>query len=85
MHFDFYAKNEDELGVRTEAEDIERYLLAAKPDFIQCDSKGHEGNSSYPTKVGKQAALIKLDNLRVWRDVLWCCRNTKKGCKAKNP
>ncbi|MBQ8249207.1 MAG: alpha-L-fucosidase [Clostridia bacterium] len=69
LHFDFHAKNTDEIGIRTEAEDIERYLLAAKPDFIQCDSKGHEGNSSYPTKVGKQAALIKSDNLRVWRDV----------------
>ncbi len=69
LHFDFHAKNYDEIGIRTEAEDIERYILAAKPDFIQCDSKGHEGNSSYPTKVGKRADLIKSDNLRMWRDV----------------
>ncbi|MBQ2765692.1 MAG: alpha-L-fucosidase, partial [Clostridia bacterium] len=69
LHFDFHAQNYDEIGIRTEAEDIERYILAAKPDFIQCDSKGHEGNSSYPTEVGKQADLIKSDNLRVWREV----------------
>ncbi len=69
LHFDFHAKEYDEMGARIVPEDIESYILAAKPDFIQCDSKGHEGNSSYPTKVGHAAPLIKNDILRVWRDV----------------
>jgi len=68
LHFDFHAA-EEEVGTRTVPEDIEWYINEAKPDFIQCDSKGHEGNSSYPTKVGYQAPNIKSDNLRVWSDV----------------
>ncbi len=69
LHFDFHAQNTIEIGTRTVPEDIEAYILAAKPDFIQCDSKGHEGNSSYPTKCGKPADLMQGDNLRIWRDV----------------
>ena len=69
LHFDFHAINSIEVGTRTVPCDIEEYILAAKPDFIQCDSKGHEGNSSYPTKVGKPADLMQGDNLRIWRDV----------------
>lgn len=69
LHFDFHAKNTIEVGGRTDPKDIEAYIEAAKPDFIQCDSKGHEGNSSYPTKCGKPADLMQGDNLRIWRDV----------------
>jgi len=63
LHFDFHADNETEIGLRTNAEDIEAYLEAAKPDFIQCDCKGHPGNSSYPTKVGHAADNLKKDNI----------------------
>ncbi len=66
LHFDFHAGNDVEIGGRTTVEDIEAYILAAKPDFIQCDCKGHPGNSSYPTKVGKAADKLVADNLRVW-------------------
>jgi len=68
LHFDFHAGNETEIGVRTNIEDIEKYILDAKPDFIQCDCKGHPGNCSYPTKVGNAAKKLKSDNLRVWCD-----------------
>ena len=66
LHFDFHADNETEIGLRTNAENIEKYIEAAKPDFIQCDCKGHPGNSSYPTKVGHMADNLKADNLRIW-------------------
>lgn len=69
LHFDFHAQNKIEVGGRTVPEDIEAYIEATDPDFIQCDSKGHEGNSSYPTKYGKPADLMQGDNLRIWRDV----------------
>lgn len=71
LHFDFHAGNETEIGGNTTAEDIERYILECKPDFIQCDCKGHPGNSSYPTKVpaAKAADKIVADNMRVWSDV----------------
>ena len=71
LHFDFHAGNDVEIGGNTTAEDIERYILECKPDFIQCDCKGHAGNSSYPTKVpaAKPADKIVADNMRVWSDV----------------
>lgn len=68
LHFDFHAKNNVEIGQNTNIEDIEKYIKDAKPDYIQCDCKGHPGNSCYPTKVGKAADLLKADNLRVWVD-----------------
>lgn len=68
LHFDFHADNETEIGTRTNPEDIEWYIQEARPDFIQCDCKGHPGNSSYPTRVGKAADGLVSDNLRVWCD-----------------
>ena len=68
LHFDFHAGNNVEIGGRTNAEDIEYYIEKIKPDYIQCDCKGHPGNSSYPTKVGKSADKLVADNLRVWVD-----------------
>lgn len=68
LHFDFHADNETEIGVRTVPEDIEWFITEAKPDFIQCDCKGHPGNCSYPTKLGNAAKKIVKDNMRVWCD-----------------
>ena len=68
LHFDFHASNEHPIGDRTEQRDILWYLDEAKPDFIQCDCKGHPGCSSYPTKIGHAAAQLHRDNLRIWRD-----------------
>ena len=65
LHFDFHADNENEVGVRIDPSDIEWYINEARPDFIQCDSKGHSGNSSYPTKIGKPADKIKNDALKM--------------------
>ena len=70
LHFDFHADNETEVGIRTKPEDIERYIIDAKPDFVQCDSKGHSGNCSYPTKVGKAADKLCADNLKIWADTV---------------
>ena len=69
LHFDFHASNDVEIGAEIDPADIERYIIDAKPDFVQCDCKGHPGNSSYPTKVGKRADRLVGDPLRVWRDV----------------
>ena len=66
LHFDFHAGNDVEIGGNTNAEDIEHYIIDADPDFIQCDCKGHPGNACYPTKVGKSADKLVVDNLKVW-------------------
>lgn len=70
LHFDFHADNETEIGTRTTPEDIGWFVEQTKPDFVQCDCKGHPGNASYPTKVGHAADNLRTDNLRVWCDTL---------------
>jgi len=70
LHFDFHAGNESVIGYRTNPEDIEWYIQQANPDFIQCDCKGHAGNCSYPTKVGKPADKLQEDNLKIWAETV---------------
>ncbi|NLO82347.1 MAG: hypothetical protein GX094_04715 [Clostridiales bacterium] len=70
IHFDFHAGNDcTEIGKNTTREIIENIIKRVKPDYIQCDCKGHRGLSSYPTKVGNQAPGIIGDPLKIWRDV----------------
>jgi len=70
IHFDFHA-GEDciEIGKNTTREMIEHIINQVKPDYIQCDCKGHRGLSSYPTKVGNPAPGFVGDPLRIWREV----------------
>ncbi len=70
IHFDFHARSTDEnIGENVTRQMVEAIIDQVKPDYIQCDCKGHEGLSSYPTKVGNPAPGIISDTLRVWRDV----------------
>ena len=70
LHFDFHAGPDcTEIGKNTTRPMIERIIEAARPDYIQIDSKGHPGLSSYPTKVGNPAPGFVGDPLRIWREV----------------
>ncbi len=69
LHFDFHADNKTPLGIRLNETDVERYILDTQPDFIQCDSKGHPGICSYPSKIGTSVSDIRQDCLRVWSNV----------------
>lgn len=70
VHFDFHAgKTDAQIGARTTPEMVNAIIDRIGPDYIQCDCKGHPGNSSYPTKVGNPAPGIVGDPLRIWRDV----------------
>lgn len=70
IHFDFHAgKDCTEIGKTITPEMIERIIDLVRPDYLQCDCKGHPGISSYPTKVGNPAPGFVQDSLRVWRDV----------------
>ncbi len=56
FHFDFHATVADkELGNRFDTLLFSDFLRRTKPDYIQIDSKGHPGYSSYPTKIGYSA------------------------------
>ncbi|MBE6952974.1 MAG: hypothetical protein E7452_05415 [Ruminococcaceae bacterium] len=69
MHFDFHAgKNQTGIGSNCAPEVIGKLLDAVKPDYVQCDTKGHAGATSYPTKVGNPAAGMVGDILRMWRE-----------------
>ena len=70
LHLDFHASSNDSgIGNTFTAEMIDSMLSIIKPDFIQVDCKGHEGISSYPTKVGNPAPAFKKDILKIWREV----------------
>ncbi len=70
IHFDFHAGEDcTNIGQNTTEDMLEYIIDTVKPDYVQCDCKGHPGYSSYPTKVANQAHGIKKDSLRSWRDV----------------
>jgi hypothetical protein len=56
LHFDFHAGADcTEIGKTVTEEMIREIIETLRPDFIQCDCKGHAGYSSYQTKVGTPA------------------------------
>ncbi len=70
LHYDLHANAEDtELGAELTHEHLREQLAKVKPDFVQCDCKGHPGYASYPTKVGSPSPGIVKDALRIHRDV----------------
>lgn len=70
MHFDFHAwPNQKNIGENADPETIGYMLRQVRPDYVQCDTKGHGGASSYPTKVGNPCPEIAQDILKLWRDV----------------
>lgn len=70
VHFDFHAaQDSDRIGENTTEEQIQYLLDTVRPDFVQCDCKGHPGLASYPTEAGTPAPGFVRDNLRIWREV----------------
>jgi hypothetical protein len=70
VHFDFHAELYDrELGRNTTVPMVTAILDTLQPDYIEVDTKGHPGVSSYPTQVGNHGGSFVGDPLRVWRDV----------------
>ncbi len=70
IHFDFHAGDDcKEIGKNVTRAMVENIIARVKPDWIQCDCKGHRGLCSYPTKVGHPAPGFVGDPLRIWRDV----------------
>ena len=70
LHFDMHAnENSTKIGSEFNEELVNEICQEVKPDFIQVDSKGHPGFSSYPTKYGCQAPEIERDILKLWREI----------------
>ncbi|MGN0879239.1 MAG: alpha-L-fucosidase [Oligosphaeraceae bacterium] len=69
IHFDFHALPGQTVPTLWRPETYAEMLDAVQPDFVQCDTKGHAGLSSYPTRVGHRALLDdRIDILRMMRD-----------------
>lgn len=70
LHFDYHAnENTKDIGKNFDEKILEKIIKDVKPDFIQCDTKGHPGLTSYCTKVGFTAPGMVSDLLKKWRDV----------------
>ena len=70
LHFDFHAGLDcKEIGSTLSEEDIRDICTMYKPDFIQVDSKGHPGWSSYPTEFGDEVPGIVGNPMETWRKV----------------
>jgi hypothetical protein len=70
LHFDLHPNEQDTaLGRDVSEEMVGRLLAAAKPDYVQYDSKGHPGWLGWPSKVGPSAPGIVKDSLEIWRKV----------------
>jgi len=70
IHFDFHAGDDcTQIGKNVTRKMVENIIRQVRPDYIQCDCKGHRGLSSYPTQVGNQAPGFVRDQLKIWRDV----------------
>lgn len=69
MHFDFHANaREKGIGTKTTAENIGKILDAAKPDYIQVDTKGHAGWASYFSDYAPVAPGLEVDHLKIIRE-----------------
>ena len=70
VHFDFHAELTDKnIGQNTTPEMVNAIIDIIHPDYIQVDTKGHPGVSSYPTRVGNHGGSFVGDPLKVWRKV----------------
>lgn len=70
LHFDMHANEySTKIGSKFNEKLVEEICREVQPDYIQVDTKGHPGYSSYPTKCGFQAPEIAKDILRIWREI----------------
>ncbi len=70
IHYDLHAKAQDtELGASLTREHLRQRFAATRPDWVQCDCKGHPGWTSWPTDVGSTSPGVVNDAVRIHRDV----------------
>lgn len=70
IHFDLHAgKDCKQMGKALTRKMLRDMLELVKPDYVQCDCKGHPGYASYPTTVGTPAPGFVRDPLKLWREV----------------
>ncbi|NOY82484.1 MAG: hypothetical protein GXP31_15910 [Kiritimatiellaeota bacterium] len=70
IHYDLHANAKDtELGREVTPGLLRERWELTRPDWVQCDCKGHPGYTSWPTEVGSTSPGVVEDALRIHRDV----------------
>lgn len=69
LHFDFHSRGILPVGENLRRDIVSKLLDEVKPDYVQVDTKGHPGFSSYPTKSGNPAPDMRGDQLMMWREL----------------
>ena len=70
IHYDLHAEADDTaLGTELTRENLRDVLRRVRPDWVQCDCKGHPGWTSWPTRTGSTSPGVVEDSLRVHADV----------------
>lgn len=70
LHFDFHANEfSKDIGSNFSPSLLEKIITEVKPDFIQCDCKGHPGYCDYPSKVGSPAPGLSIDLIKAWKEI----------------
>jgi len=70
IHYDLHANEKDtELGREVTHGHLRDRWKLTRPDWVQCDCKGHPGYTSWPTTVGSTSPGVVRDALRIHRDV----------------
>lgn len=69
IHFDFHSRGDKPVAPELGYDVAAKMLDEVKPDYVQIDTKGHPGFSSYPTKVGNPAPVIIGNQVKMWREL----------------
>jgi hypothetical protein len=70
IHYDQHANAADTvLGMDLTYDHLRQRLEMVRPDWVQCDCKGHPGYTSWPTQVGTTAPGMQKDALAIYRAV----------------
>ncbi len=70
VHIDAHALQADtDLGRDVTYENLYASLSTINPDWVEVDSKGHPGFTTYYTKVGTQAPILHKDCLEIYSKV----------------
>ena len=69
LHFDAHAsKDAKYVGKDFNSKGLEKLFGEVKPDFVQCDSKGHPGVATFQTEYGTSVKFY-TDTMREWRRI----------------
>ncbi len=70
IHYDLHAtENDGDLGSGVTHENLRVEWSKVRPDWVQCDCKGHRGWTSWPSDLGNASPGIVRDALRIHADV----------------